>query len=87
MVYTVSSQMLVTTSTFRISCDAGSDDLLGDVPSGLLRVFDIKQSPADRLLLQMEVSVHRHREKQQGFTLLHSAVSHSINEVGKHIYK
>ena len=87
MVYTVSSQMLVTTSTFRISCDAGSDDLLGDVPSGLLRVFDIKQSPADRLLLQMEVSVHCLREKQQGFTSLHSAVSHSVNEVGKHIYQ
>ena len=79
--------MLVTTSTFRISCDAGSDDLLGDVPSGLLRVFDIKQSPAEWLLLQMEVSVHCHREKQQGFTSLHSAVSHSVNEVGKHIYQ
>ena len=87
MVYTVSSQMLVTTSTFRISCDAGSDDLLGDVPSGLLRVFDIKQSPADRLLLQMEVSVHCHREKQHGSTTLHLAGSHSVNEVEKNIYK
>ena len=55
--------------------------------SGLLRVGDTKQSPADRLLLLMEVPVHCHREKQQGFTSLHSAVSHSVNEVGKHIYK
>jgi len=58
-----------------------------DMPSGLLRVGDTKQSPADRLLLLMEVPVHCHREKQQGFTSLHSAVSHSVNEVGKHIYK
>ncbi len=55
--------------------------------SGLLRVGGTKQSPADRLLLQMEDSVHCHREKHQGFTSLHSAVSHSDNEVGKHIYK
>ena len=58
-----------------------------DASSGLLRVSDTKQSSADRFWLQMEASVHRHREKQQGFTLLHSAVSHSVNEVGKHIYK
>ena len=56
-------------------------------PSSLLRVGDTKQNSADRLLLQMEVSVHRHREKQQGFTLLHSAVSHSVNEVGKLVFK
>ena len=55
--------------------------------SGLLRVSDTKQNSADRLLLQMEDSVHCHREKHQGFTSLHSAVSHSVNEVGKHIYK
>ena len=73
--------------TNRISCDVGSDDLLGDAPSGLLRVFDIKQSPADRLWLRVETPGHCHREKQQGFTSLHSAVSHSVNEVGKHIYK
>ena len=41
--------------------------------SGLLRVSDTKQSSADRLWLQMEDSVHCHREKQQGFTSLHSA--------------
>ena len=58
-----------------------------DALSGLLRVGDTKQSPADRLLLLMGVPVHCHREKQQGFTSLHSAVSHSVNEVGKHIYK
>lgn len=58
-----------------------------DMPSGLLRVGDTKQSSADRLWLQMEVSVHRHREKQQGFTTLHSAVSHNVNEVGKLIFK
>ena len=56
-------------------------------PSGLLRVSDTKQNSADRLLLQMEDSVHCHREKQQGFVSLHSVVSHSVNEVGKHIYK
>ena len=56
-------------------------------PSGLLRLSDTKQSSADRLWLQMEVSVHRHREKQQGFTTLHSAVSHNVNEVGKLIFK
>ena len=55
--------------------------------SSLLRVGDTKQSSADRLLLLMEVPVHCHREKHQGFTSLHSAVSHSVNEVGKHIYK
>ena len=35
----------------------------------------------------MEVSVHRHREKQQGFTTLHSAVSHSVNEVRQLVFK
>ena len=46
--------------------------------SGLLRVGDTKQSSVDRLLLQMEDSVHCHREKQQGFTSFDSAVSHSV---------
>lgn len=55
--------------------------------SGLLRICNTKQSPADRILLQVEVPFHCHREKQQGFTSLHSVVSHSVNEVGKHIYK
>ena len=55
--------------------------------SGLLRVSDTKQSSADRLWLQMEDSVHCHREKQQGFTSLHSAVSHSVNEVGHLVFK
>ena len=56
---------------------------LEDVPSGLLRVSDTKQNSADRLWLRMEAPFHCHREKQQGFTTLHSAVSHSVNEVGK----
>lgn len=74
--------------TNRIACDAGSDDLLGRIcHPGLLRICNTKQSPADRILLQVEVPFHCHREKQQGFTTLHSAVSHSVNEVGKHIYK
>ena len=47
----------------------------------MLRVSDTKQNSADRLLLQMEDSVHCHREKQQGFVSLHSVVSHSVNEV------
>ena len=55
--------------------------------SGLLRVSDTKQSSADRFWLQMEALVHCHREKQQGFTLLHSAVSHSVNEVGQLVFK
>ena len=80
------SLMFVT--DYRILCDAGSDDFWGmNVPSGLLCVFNTKQIMADRLLLQMRTSFHCHREKQQGFTLLHSAVSHNGNEVGKHIYK
>ena len=58
-----------------------------DMPSSLLRVSDTKQSSADRLWLQMEDSVHCHREKQQGFTSLHSAVSHSVNEVGNQVFK
>ena len=58
-----------------------------DAPSGLLRVCDTKQSRADRLLQQVETPVHCHREKQQGFTSLHSAVSHSVNEVGKLVFK
>ncbi|MFT0357739.1 hypothetical protein ACMSEA_19170 [Bacteroides thetaiotaomicron] len=36
--------------TYCIACDAGSDDLLGDVPSGLLRVCNTKQSLADWFL-------------------------------------
>ena len=60
---------------------------LKDAPSGLLRVSDTKQSPADWLWQQMKVLVHCHREKQQGFTLLHSPVSHSVNEVGKLVFK
>ena len=55
--------------------------------SGLLRVSDTKQSSADRLWLQMEDSVHCHREKQQGFTLLHSVVSHNVNEVRLLLFK
>ena len=31
--------------------------------------------------------VHCHREKQQGFTTLHSAVSHSVNEVRQLVFK
>ena len=58
-----------------------------DAPSGLLRVFNTKQNLADWLWLQVGTPVHCHREKQQGFTSLHSAVSHSVNEVRKHIYK
>ena len=58
------------------------------MPSGLLRVGDTKQNSADELLLRnLEISVTSHREKQQGFTLLHSAVSHSVNEVGKLVFK
>ena len=60
---------------------------LEDVPSGLLRVSDTKQNSADRLWLRMEAPFHRHREKQQGFTTLHSAVSHSVNEVGQLVFK
>ena len=56
-------------------------------PSGLLRVGDTKQSPADRLWLRMEAPFHCHREKQQGFTSLHSAVSHNGNEVRQLIFK
>ena len=57
------------------------------MPSGLLRVFNTKQSSADRLLRQMEDSVHCHRQKQQGFSSLHSDVSHSVNEVGQLVFK
>ena len=55
--------------------------------SGLLRVCNTKQSPAEWLWQRVETSVHCHREKQQGFTALHSAVSHSVNEVGKLVFK
>ena len=73
---------------YRILCDAGSDDFWGmNVPSGLLCVFNTKQIMADRLLLQMRTSFHCHREKQQGFTLLHSAVSHNGNEVRQQVFK
>ncbi len=57
------------------------------MPSVLLRVYDTRQSSADRLWLQMEVPVHYHREKQQGFTSLHSVVSHNGNEVRHLIFK
>ena len=80
--------MLVTTSDYSYFIQCRKWRPFGeDAPSVLLRVGDTKQSPADRLLLLMGVPVHCHREKQQGFTSLHSAVSHSDNEVGKHIYK
>ena len=61
--------------------------LLKDVPSSLLRVCDTKQISADWLLVQMEVPVHCHREKQQGFTSLHSVVSHNVNEVRLLLFK
>ena len=68
--------------TYRISCDAGSDDLLGmDVPSGLLRVCITKQIRLIGFDNKWRIPVHCHREKQQSFTTLHSAVSHSVNEV------
>ncbi len=35
------------------------------MPSVLLRVYDTKQSSVDRLLLQMEDSVHCHRETER----------------------
>ena len=74
--------------TNRIVCDAGSDDLLGRICHP---VCSVPVAPSKTrligLLLQMEDSFHCHREKHQGFTSLHSAVSHSVNEVGKHIYK
>ena len=74
--------------TYRILCDAGSDDLLGRMRHP---VCSVSATPSKArligLLLQMEDSVHCHREKQQGLTTLHSAVSHSVNEVGKHINK
>ena len=74
--------------TNRIVCDTGSDDLLRRICHP---VCSVSVTPSKTrligLLLQMEVSVHRHREKQQGFTLLHSAVSHSVNEVRKLVFK
>ena len=74
--------------TNRIVCDAGSDDLLGRICHPVYSVFAIpSKARLIGLLLQMKDSVHCHREKQQGYTSLYSAVSHSVNEVGKHIYK
>ena len=74
--------------TNRISCDAGSNDLLGrDMPSGLLRVYDTKLNSTDRLLHKWRNPVHCHREKQQGFTSFDSAVSHSANEVRLLVFK
>ena len=58
-----------------------------DVASVLLRVCNTKQIRLIGFGNKWRISVHCHREKQQGFTTLHSAVSHSVNEVGKHIYK
>ena len=58
-----------------------------DAPSGLLRVDDTKQNSADCFWLRMATPVHCHREKQQGFTTLHSAVSHSVNEVRQLVFK
>ena len=58
-----------------------------DAPSGLLRVDDTKQNSADCFWLRMATPVHCHREKQQGFTTLHSAVSHRVNEVRQLVFK
>ena len=49
--------------------------------SGLLHVCDTKQSPAEWLLQQVGTPVHCHREKQQGFTSLHSAISHCVGDL------
>ena len=57
------------------------------MPSGLLNVCDTKLSSADWFGLRMETPVHCHREKQQGFTSLHSAVSHNGNEVVLLVFK
>ena len=74
--------------TYRISCDAGSDDLLGRMCHP---VCSESATPSKARLNgycnRWRIPVHCYREKQQGFTLLHSAVSHNGNEVGKHIYK
>ena len=58
-----------------------------DASSGLLRVINTKQSSVDWLWLQVGTPVHCHREKQQGFTSLHSAVSHNVNEVRQLVFK
>ncbi len=50
-----------------------------DAPSGLLRVCDTKQSPADWLLLRVETPVRCHRENLQGSTSLHFVGSHNGN--------
>ena len=50
-----------------------------DVPSGLLRVSDTKQSTADRIGLQVETPVRCHRENLQGSTSLHFVGSHNGN--------
>ena len=51
-----------------------------NAPSGLLRVDDTKQSPADRLLLRVETPVRCHRENLQGSTSLHFVGSHNDND-------
>ena len=74
--------------TNRIACDAGSDDLLRKMCHP---VCSVSTTPSKAWLIgfcnMRRTPVHCHREKQQGFTTLHSAVSHNVNEVGKHIYK
>ena len=88
MVLEAGSQMLVTTSDLSYFMRCRKWRPSGkNVSSGLLRVGDTKQSSAERLWLQMKVLVHCHREKQQGFTSLHSAVSQSVNEVGQLVFK
>ena len=54
-------------------------------------VCSVSSTPSKARLIDFgnkwRIPVHCHREKQQGFTSLHSTASHSVNEVGKHIYK
>ena len=74
--------------TYRISCDAGSDDLLGKMRHP---VCSMSATPSKVRLIgfcyKWRVLVHCHREKQQGSTTLHSAVSHNGNEVRLLVFK
>ena len=74
--------------TYRISCDAGSDDLLRRM---FHPVCSESATPSKTRLIDFcnkwRIPIHCHREKQQGFTTLHSAVSHSVNEVRQLVFK
>ena len=66
--------------TYRIACDAGMTTFWGWMCHP---ICSVSATPSKARLIgfcnKWRTPVHCHREKQQGFTSLHSVASHSVN--------